>query len=359
MSEEALSISSAAEQLRSMNVRPTEERPVEEPPETPDVEMEDAIEQVEENSTEEVDTAAETPPESPEAADAETDAEEAYELDVEQLAQLLGVDSDTLSVNDEGELRINAKVDGKVSETTLNEALQRYQTDAHLTNKGKELAAKQKQVEEKLNQFVQQSSSIMQQAQATLSVLEDDFVSSYQSVNWAELRENDPAEYAARQTDMAQRRNALQQKRMELAQQAQQAQSEIQQQQAQLIGAELEKHKVERDAAFKTLGWPAWDKTKPELFSYLEGLGFEGQMLEDGLYDHRLIVLAEKARRYDAGSKNLGEKQVKKLPKVLKPGTKPSKGQVKNQQMTTLKKAHKKSGTVDSAAELFRSMRKE
>jgi len=287
-------------------------------------------------------------------AEAEIDADETITLDVEQLASLVNLPADLLHVNDDGLLALRTKVDGQTGIATLSELVESYQKDAHLTNRGKALAGKHTEFDSMYEQFVTGSNQLVQQAELTVKVLEDDFLAEDANINWQELREDQPDLYAAKKIEMQERKEALISRRNELSAQVQQLQEGQKKQRDEYLAVKLQTEQEALEEAFVHEGLGKWSaEAKKSMMDYLGEQGFPVESL-DGLYDHKILLVIEKARLFDKGQRNLKGKMLRALPRVIKPGAKPSKQSIQNVRKNDLKAAHKKSGTIDSAVALLR-----
>lgn len=141
----------------------------------------------------------------------------------------------------------------------------------------------------------------------------DPVLSEARTINWEALKAQDPAAYVQAQDAVNDRLAAIQ--RMNA--QVQQGRAETQQQQQ----AQMEQERVTRfDKAADEIV-----KLRPELadeakfkafagetVEFLKGIGFAGEEIVDAL-DHRVLTLADKARRWDAheaAQKSLPERKV-------------------------------------------------
>lgn len=96
---------------------------------------------------------------------------------------------------------------------------------------------------------------------------------------------------------------------------------------------------------------------KAELLTYMEGIGFSKDELSQ-LYDSRAVVLADKARKYDAlmgkGTKSTVAKKVKGKPKVVRPGVQRStKGQTSANKQKVLNRARQSGSASDAVNALL------
>lgn len=219
-------------------------------------------------------------------------------------------------------LRVPVKVNGEAGEATFDQLVRSYQTQEAASQvleqaKAQREAVKQAEAEQKARweQSIGVSAAILQEQLNTVE-------QAMKSPDLAKLRENDPAEYAARQHDLQQQRASVVNKIQTLAQSVQtiRAQSEQQTQQAR-----QEQLRVESERLLEKL--PSWSDPEvaqaeqSQLVDYLIGRGFS-QEEAMGASDHRLILLARDAMlgQQATAKTDVAAKKVQKVPKVLKPG---------------------------------------
>lgn len=286
------------------------------------------------------------------AEDAEpADAEETIQLDADQFAQLLGLDAEDVIVNDEGEVRFRTKVDGQEGDATLSDALKRYQQDANLTNRGKKLAEAEKQAQQQLEAFSQQTSQFAQQAAIRLEAINAQFETELGAIDWKKLQDEDPGTYAAKKVEMDQRKRQLDELTRQTLVELDQAEQQTQQEKAKQLQAKLAKEQQSMQDGFKALGVKVDSDLEKGIVDYLNKHFTEDQLnqLAPIAPLDQLSLMAYKAMQFEKGKATVESKKVKKVPKVLKPGKKPSPKQVKAQQDREIMKRHKKEGSMDSA----------
>lgn len=219
-------------------------------------------------------------------------------------------------------LKVPVKVDGQEAEATIKDLVDGYQMREAAEKRLEEAKSKAKT----LNQEIAEKSKALEGQFATAATLIeraekllDDDVGQ---INWAKLREEDPAEYAAKKAEIRERRERIDRIKREAAEAYQQA---LNQRQAEFQTSLRQKLAEEQKALLEKL--PEWrdpEKRKGEqakLARYLIDQGFSEQDVM-GASDHRLIVLAYKAMLRDEGQGRVeaAKKKVAKVPKVLKPG---------------------------------------
>ena len=318
-------------------------------PEAPEEQEAESTSEPEQGSSEEVEEAEESADaeeaseESEDDDPTEPEPEEGEALEVSDLAQYLGIDESKLDVDEDGSLYVKTKVDGEENRATLADLVKSYQLEGHLNKRNMEVTELQKSLEEQKQQAEQQASERLQQLDDALNIAWQQLTSEYQQIDWQSLREQDPAEYAAKRAEYQERQSHLQQQYQKVQQERSQ-QSEQQKQQYQQALQEEQKKLSE--------AIPEWQdesvakREKQDIARYAsENLGFSQQEVGN-LADHRAVVALRKAMLYDKlqSSKPETMKRVKKAaPKVSKPGAPKSKKDREAESLKSLRRNVKSS----------------
>lgn len=218
--------------------------------------------------------------------------------------------------SEESDATVAIEIDGKEVEIPLTELRDGYLRTQDYTKKTMALAEQRKAVEaEAVETRATRSAyaerlSVMEAALADLAPAEPD---------WDKLRTEDPAEFAAQWAEHERFRQDMAAVRAERAREAAAAQAED----AKALRAHLAAESEKLLAAFPEWSDPAKaTEGQRALGEYARGMGFTDADLA-GVQDHRVIVLLDKAAKYDALTKK-GRAQVEekrsKAP-VLRPGT--------------------------------------
>ncbi len=309
--------------------------------------------QPEESGDTEVDETDVPSGQAPEGVESEEEAEtpaEVETLGADQLAELLKYKPEKLVVTDDGEIRFKISVDGEESDANLTDLIERYQRDAHLTNRGKELTNLTKQAEEKLSGVLQMGQQMAQQSNALFESMKKEVLNKYESVDWQTLRVQDPAEYAALQAEMQQtlsRINTAKDESMQaIASQYNSAQEQVK--------ANFQQYLSEQRDAAKAL-IPNWGPdVQKDVKHFLNSQGFVDQEVNN-IFDARMVNIAYQAMLYNKGKSSVSQKLEKKpLPKVLKPGARPDAKLIAQEGERKAKAKLRKSGSVDDAASLLK-----
>lgn len=254
--------------------------------------------------------------ESPNQDDDDDDEFESGDEDgLAALAQELGVDSDKLGLDEDGQIVVRVKVNGENKEVSLTEAIQGTQYRAANDQKAQELSEQRKSFDTERHAVATEFSNRLQQIQGVGNMLEQKLMAEYQNTDWQALRVSDPAEFVARQHDFQQRQNELQQAGqvigLQMRQQQEQADQQWQQERAQILSSERQ------DMVNSVPEWADEGVMKKELGQLVEygrSLGFEDDDLSNVIHNRELQVL-RKAFLYDQGQ-TVAEKKVKKSPKM-------------------------------------------
>jgi hypothetical protein len=235
------------------------------------------------------------------------------------------------------------KVDGEDRTLTRAELIAEAQKAAAANKRFEEAAALRKQAEAER--------APLQQERAQLKQVLDTFVPQMQALmqaeqpNWEELIATNPQEYL-RQRHVFEARAAQ-------LQQAQAAQAYLMQQQ-QAEAAQQTQARIDEEGRKLRDAIPEWkDPDKyaagaKAIVEFLTSSGFDAQEL-NGINDHRLLLVADKARKYDELIKQQSQaaQKVNKLPpKVERPGTGMKPGDGRSEAMRRLSKT----GSVEAGA---------
>lgn len=331
-------IQEAADKIKGLMSPPPEEG--EQGKELPEESAGEASEESEEGQEES---------QSEEEAETQADVET---IGAERIAELLSHTPEGLTVDQDGKIKFRVKVDGEEGDATLSELIERYQRDAHLTNRSKEVAELKKQSEAQLSDLLQKGQQMAQQVDVLFEAMQNEALSRFSSIDWQRLRTEDPAEFAALVAERNDVVNRLAGKRQEvmqgLAKQYQEAQGKVRE--------KMQTYLAEQRDLLKTLIPDFGPKVQGEIKTFLNTQGF-GDHEVNNIFDARMVQIAHMAMQFAKGKSALKDKLEKKpLPKVLKPGAKPD---PKALQTETLKKARlslKKTGSIDDAVSVLKQL---
>lgn len=248
-----------------------------------------------------------------------------------------------------GAMKQTVNVNGEKFEVTLDELTRGYQKDADYRQAKSKLADDRRDAEADFAARVQQVEQHNINLAQTLQAAEQLIAAELNSPQMHELRQSDPSEWNARQTEIGTRMGALQNMRNQAAANYQQM---LQTQQTQLS---------QRESTALKEALPDWSKSHQDAArETMSSLGYSDAEIGQ-VFDHRLIlatlelaalrqeVTDLRAQKSDAAEK---VKQVKKdVPKLTKPGKKSSRPKaVKRDNVSRLRDRAKKSGNLRDAA---------
>jgi hypothetical protein len=271
------------------------------------------------------------------------------------IAEHLGVEESFLE-----SLTVPTKVNGEEREATIKDLVANFQKGESADIKLMELADERKHFNTDLENAKDQLTQEWSRAQALNDELQR-MLTGDDNAEIESLRHSDPGEYAAR---MAEKQSRLQK--------AQKIQNDLQSENAnKLITQYQQRVGTERAKLVESI--PSWadDKVREtealKMRKYLKAEGFKdfeidgqinnGQLQHAGMIDHRLIVMANKARMFDEARKGAEpkKKRMKTLPKVGS-GQPKGKGEVLDAKKSSVRAKAKESGSVNDAAEVIRQL---
>ncbi|MCP4126923.1 MAG: hypothetical protein GY753_07665 [Gammaproteobacteria bacterium] len=316
---------------------------------------EPAIEAATEGEEEDQEVQAQDEAEETDEVKTETDAVEELELDASDLSGILGLGDDSISVAEDGQIKVKTKVDGETSEVTLPELLKGYQVEAHSTRKSMELADAKKAFDAEKEQQQTEIHQRLQAANALVDHAEQSLLAEYNNVDWDTLRQTDPGEFAAQRQAYGERYQQVQAAKEAATSGLDQQSAEQKEAQQQQFAKYLHEQDEALNSAMRWTSPEEATKAKTEVVTYLQGQGFSEQEI-GGIADHRAVLMAHKAMMFDQQVKtaDVAKKRVKKLPKVLKPGASKSKEQKQNEtRKVQMRNIRKNGGKVDDIAALL------
>jgi len=300
--------------------------------------------------TEEEESTEETQDESLEEESEETEETESEEEEVEEESE---------DTDEEPEVEADDTIVFEGQEYKIDDLVKGGLRQADYTRKTQALAEQRKGMEAAQQQYTAESQAVQAERQQYINALSQIIQSSAQGldqfarIDWEALKEEDHIEYLSKKDEYREAQEKVQQHQFAM-QQAQQRQ-----------GVESEhQHRIMLQQEHKALvdKHPDWadDSKRRELGSKLRDYAMaEGYSQEElsNLYDHRAVIMLNKAMKYDAlQSSDIRGKKVKNKPKVMRSG----KGVQKSDEGRTKRKAKMKrlrnSGHVDDAASILEDM---
>ena len=240
------------------------------------------------------------------------------------------------------------KVDNEEVEVTLDELLKGYSRTSDYTKKTQTLAEQRKAVEAERTK-IEEAAKVRDQYAQRLAIIEQ-MLTSQPEENLAELKENDPIQYAVKVAERAERDKqlaAIRQERQTLAMRQQADQQERLQNHLAQEGERLR-------AAIPDFADPVKGEViRKEVKEFAKSIGFSDQELAQ-VYDHRAVMTLYKAMQYDKLQKSRPEatKKVTQAPRMMRPGTSTPEAR-ETQESKKLREQLRKSGSKGDAARLF------
>jgi len=273
------------------------------------------------------------PKEANEEADEEDNVLEQNVSNLNELAEVLGVE-----VADLYGIKVPITNAAKIQEQQ-KEAQQAWE-------------AKQEEVRKQEEYLGQQ----VQQAGMAIQLMEQNLANEIKSIDWQTLRRDDPAEYAALIQDKEAKVRQMEQVKQGLGQQVQQLQEQSLQERSSSYQERLQAESQKLVDAI-----PEWSNSdraateQAELTDYLTKSGGYTSDEAGRIIDHRFVLLARKAAAYDKLKKaNPEKKKVVKIGKrTVKPGTRQTRTEQKSGYRDQMKQNLKKSGSVADFAKLL------
>lgn len=283
--------------------------------------------------------------------EAEEESEETSFQSIDELAEALDITPEEFLEQIKGKVKIN----GEEMELSLSELTSGYQREKDYRHKTMELAEKRKAFEESAQQKTAELEQRVQEAANIVANLEHALMSEFESVDWQTLRAENPSEYAALSQDYQNRMAQINAFKTQTTQESARMQQEAQVEQQNKLKEVIQK---EREALLNVI--PEWkdntiaSKAQKELRGFLHEYGFNENEI-NAIYDHRHVLLIRDAMKSRQVSKaaEVAKKKVKTVPKLVKPGKKQTKAEIKRATDTAKLKSFKNSGKVEDAAALI------
>jgi len=240
-------------------------------------------------------------------------------------------------------------IDGKKESVTLEELKSGYQRGADYTRKTQSLAQERRQLEQVAQQVSQERNQYAQAINQLQSQMQNEY-QQFQNVNWDQLREEDPIAYIAKKDEMRDLENRYRQ--------AESEKHRVQQQQ-QLQEASEFKRRLNDEKQLLEMAVPEFkDPEKRAPFQQkLRQFALRSGYTEDeiaNLYDHRAVMILDKARRYDEIIKSKpAKKKVVQKTKTAKPGAGREGSASQRERFASKYKRLQKEGTVQAAGDLL------
>lgn len=257
-------------------------------------------------------------------------------------------------------IEVPVKVDGQESKAKFSDLVASYQTQQAATknlNEAKEKGRVQAQAFAEKNEQLQSQFAI---AAKLIEQSEQLLHQDESAIDWAKLREQDPAEWTAKKAEFSERKNIIERLKNTAISEYQNF--------GNMTKAERDALQAQRlqDENQKLLKlFPEWsDNTKraagaSKIAKYLvDTIGYTPEDVA-GASDHRMVAIAHKAMLYDelAGKVEPAKKKVARIPKMMKSGSIKPQDQINREKLQQLEAKARKSGSIDDAMEWLRFKR--
>ena len=244
------------------------------------------------------------------------------------------------------------KVDGKDVEVTLDELQAGYSRQADYTRKSQVLAEQRKKADDELAATQQERQRYQSQLEQ-FSTQADSKLNEFKTVDWTKLKEDDPTEYMLKRDqyrELQENKRTVEEEQINLQNKTQQEhQSKWQEElgrQQEIISQRL----------------PEWTdpskgpKLKQEIKGFAIKKGFSEQEVSS-LIDARSVDVLHKAMLYESLLEaKISGKKAKVIPKVQKPGSPTSKGEISSDKVKAQKARLRKSGHINDATKVIESL---
>jgi hypothetical protein len=283
-------------------------------------------------------------PEEEKPAPAEDTGERPIET-VSELAQHLEADPEWINT-----LKVAVKVDGRQAEVPLGDLIASYQkqemADQYLKEARDAKHSTTQELAEKRNALESEYRVAADLVKSVEATLERDV----KAID-PKLRDEDPAEWAARIQEFNQRRANIERMKYETVE----GYKTAMQTQAAEAGRIRDEFRTQQNALLLEK-LPEWqdpkraDDEKVKLTDYAFRVGFTQPELAN-LLDHRQVLILRKAMLYDEsrGQVDTARKRVASVPKIMKPGAPKPREQLAAEKLQGLKAKLEKSGSLDDA----------
>ena len=272
------------------------------------------------------------------------------------LAALLGIDDERIVEGEDGNFMFNAIVDGETKQVPLSDLVSNFQLQSHVNNKSIALENERKEFEEVRTKVTDELKTRVQGITALGEYMEKSLVAEYSEIDWNQLRQDNPTEWAALRQEFAERAQQIQQVQASISEES----DRINEQQQKELKEKFDEYQKEQ-LRLLIVDNPDWaDEQKrsaglSEIRTFLASTyGFTDDEMK-AIGDHRLVKVFKDAKAFREGKKAAETKRTKKkLPKFQKPGASGNtKSLAKARAVKAKRDAVKKTGNVNDVANLL------
>jgi hypothetical protein len=247
-------------------------------------------------------------------------------------------------------LKVPVNVDGTPTEATIGDLIKSYQLTEAATNR---LEAAKTIAQKESEAWAAKQQELETQFQVLAELIKHEEANLERDVKSIDpkLRDEDPAEWAARIQEFNARRGQIAQiKTATVDRYKAVAETRARESQALKDQFMVDQHKVLLEKIPEWKDQQKADVEKAEIADYLLHTGFAPQELSD-LIDHRQVMIARKAMLYDKsrGQVDTAKKRVAKVPKIMKPSAPKPAEQLASERIQALKRRLDKTGSEQDA----------
>jgi len=244
------------------------------------------------------------------------------------------------------------KVGGKDVEVTLDELQAGYSRQADYTQKSQVLAEQRKKADEELAATQQERQRLTTQLEK-LSSINTSELEALEKQNWSEIEQRNPTEYLLQKNKL----NDLREKQRVIESEQNNIRSKAEQE----FKEKWEKSLAENKKIIETKIPSYFDpdkgvKIQNNIRQFMLNEGFkEGEI--DSMVDARSVNTAYKAMLYDNLVKSkISKKKSKNVPKVTRPGSPATKGEISSDKVKAQRARLRKTGHVNDAKSVIESL---
>lgn len=282
------------------------------------------------------------------AGDAPDEAE-GPQLELSDVAKVLGFDESMLDVDEDGSLKIKTKIDGVEGAAKLQDLVKSYQLQGHIDAKVRQVAEQEKAHAERVNQIEQYAQTKLQELDSLAQAAQQMLAAEAQAVDWDRLVMDDPVGYTAKRHEFERKSQQVQQFLQAAQQQRHQVSEAMQWKRAQ---------ELQKEASRLSTLIPEWSDVKTreaergEMLQWLTSKGV-GQQTIATLADAGLVAALRAGMLAEKQAPKVAEvkKAVKAAPKLVRPGQGVTSQDRQSESVRGLKETIRKSGGKQGVAE--------
>ena len=284
-----------------------------------------------------------------EAPASEDDEQQASFESLQDFAEALEVPMEELLTT----VKAKIKVDGVEDEITLDSLIRDHQKSRHFLTKANQLAEERRQFDAEVQERLQQFETSNAESAYILNTLTANVHKKMRSPQMQKLRKSNVAEWNAQRIQLEDNLQGIEKLRKQAATKYEATKAKIAQDKQTRLAERLVE---EAERLEQTI--PNWSEaTRSEITNFLmqePDYGFQPEVV-NAINDHRYVRMAWEAMQYRKQLKDADQtvKAVKKAPKALKPGKRPSANSNQQKQVQQLRGRLRKSGSIKDAAALF------